>query len=168
MRTAAVLSIALALGACVRQAPLEPAVVRRELVARYQQNTRAFERRDVAAIMALRAPDFHTVDSAGTIRDRAAMEQYTVGFLNGVKQWNGLTMTIDSLWVIGDTALAVVSQHLDRMALRPDGAVHHVETWVTQRESWVRHRGAWYLWRVDQLRNQRRQVDGRPGPSASG
>jgi hypothetical protein len=56
-----------------------------------------------------------------------------------------------------------VSQHLDRMALRPDNAVHHVLTWVTQRETWIRNRGEWLMWRVDQLRNQRRVIDGRPG-----
>jgi hypothetical protein len=37
-----------------------------------------------------------------------------------------------------------------------------VETWVTQRETWIRTRGEWLMWRVDQLRNQRREVDGRP------
>jgi hypothetical protein len=49
------------------------------------------------------------------------------------------------------------------MALRLDNQVHRVETWVTQRETWVRHDGTWLMWRVDQLRDQRRQVDGKPG-----
>jgi hypothetical protein len=83
--------------------------------------------------------------------------------LNGNKKWNRQTVTIDSLRVSGDTAFAIGSQHLDRMALRPDNAVHHVETWVTQRETWIRHGGKWLLWRVDQLRDQRRLVDGQPG-----
>jgi hypothetical protein len=48
------------------------------------------------------------------------------------------------------------------MALQPDNRVHHVETWVTQREAWVRTGGQWPMWRVDQLRNQRRVIDGRP------
>ena len=129
----------------------------------YQQNTTAFERYDVAAIMNLRAPDFHTITPDGAVRDRGAMPEYTVGLLNGIKKWNRLTFTIDSLRVSGDTAFAIVSQHLDRMALRPDNAVHHVETWVTQRETWIRHGGKWLLWRVDQLRDQRRLVDGQPG-----
>jgi hypothetical protein len=85
------------------------------------------------------------------------------GIMNGIRKWNSMTFTIDSLKVVGDTALAIVNQHLDRMALRPDNQVHHVETWVTQRETWVRHGGAWLMWRVDQLRNQRRLVDGKPG-----
>ena len=77
---------------------------RKELEAVYQRNTSAFLGFDVKAVMALRAPDFHTVTPDGTTRDRAAMETYTLGFLNGVKQWNRITFTIDSLRVSGDTA----------------------------------------------------------------
>jgi ketosteroid isomerase-like protein len=140
----------------------DTAQVRNALEAQYEKNIKAYERADVEAIMALRAPHFHTVTPNGRTQDRAAMESYTRGFLNGVKQWNRQTITIDSLRVSGDTAFAIVSQHLDRMALRPDDQVHHIETWVTQRETWIHVRGAWLLWRVDQLRNQRRMVDGKP------
>ncbi len=35
-------------------------------------------------------------------------------------------MVIDSLHVVGDTAVAIVWQFVDRMALRPDNRVHHV------------------------------------------
>lgn len=136
--------------------------VRAELESAYKANTNAFMRWDVAAVMALRAQDFHTVTPDGTTRDRAAMELYTTGIMNGVRKWNTIDFTIDSLDVRGDTAFAIVSQHLDRMALRPDNLVHHVETWVTQRETWVRHESRWLMWRVDHLRDQRRLVDGRP------
>ena len=136
--------------------------VRAELEKAYQENTAAFMRWDRAAVMALRAPDFHTVTPNGATQDRQAMELYITGIMNGIKKWNKLDFTIDSLDVRGDTAFATVSQHLDRMALRPDNQVHHVETWVTQRETWVRHGARWLMWRVDQLRNQRRLVDGQP------
>jgi ketosteroid isomerase-like protein len=141
----------------------DTAKARKELEALYRRNADAFLKHDVAGVMALRAPDFHTVGADGTHRDRAGMEEYTVGLLNGIKKWNSIEFTIDSLRLIADTAFAIVSQHLDRMALRPDNAVHHVETWVTQRETWIRARDTWLLWRVDQLRNQRRLVDGKPG-----
>jgi ketosteroid isomerase-like protein len=137
--------------------------VRAELVRLYEVNAEAYKRGDLAAVMQLRAPDFHALTPDGLRRDRAAMEQYFQGVMNGVQKWNSLAFTIDSVHVVGDTACAIVSQHLDRMALRPDNQVHHVETWVTQRESWVQLGGAWRMWRVDQLRNQRRVVDGKPG-----
>ena len=91
------------------------------------------------------------------------MQQYMQGIINGIRKWNQITFVIDSLTVVGDTATAVVWQFLDRMGLRPDNQVHHVQTWVTQRETWLREGNRWLLWRVDQLRNQRRLVDGKPG-----
>ena len=138
------------------------ASVRAELERRYAENAAAFMRWDVQAVMALRAPDFHTVTPEGVTNDRSAMERYTQALLNGIKKWNLLTQSIDSLRVVGDTAFVIMSQHLDRMALRPDNQVHHVETWATQREAWIRVRSQWFLWRVDQVQNQRRLVDGRP------
>jgi len=136
------------------------ASVRAELERRYAQNAAAFMRWDLQGIMALRAPDFHTVTPDGMTQDRAAMQRYTEGLLNGIKKWNQLTLTIDSLEVAGDKAIVTMSQHLDRMALRPDNQVHHVETWATQRETWIRVGAEWLLWRVDEVRNQRRLVDG--------
>jgi ketosteroid isomerase-like protein len=138
------------------------AAVRAELVGLYEENSEAYMRGDLAAVMRLRAPDFHALTPDGLRRDRAAMEQYMQGVMNGIQKWNSLTFTIDSLQVVNDTAFAIVRQHLDRMALRPDSKVHHVETWVTQRETWVRHGGVLLMWRVDDLRDQRRLVDGAP------
>ena len=80
--------------------------------------------------MALRTPDFHTVSPDGVAQDRAAMEQYTTGLLNGIKKWNTIELTIDDLEIAGDTAIVTLSQHLDRMALRPDNQVHDVGTWA--------------------------------------
>ena len=145
-----------------RTPPSSSRGVRAELERRYAENIAAFERKDVPAIMALRAPDFHSITPDGQTRDRAAMEAYITGLLNGIRKWNETTMTIDSLGVVGDTAFAIVRQYADRMALRPDNQVHHVQTWVTQRETWVRTSGVWLMWRVDQLRDQKRLVDGQP------
>ena len=139
------------------------ALVRAELERRYAENAAAFMSGDVKAIMALRAPDFHTISPDGVTNDRADMERRTVGFLNGIRKWNNITQTIDSIRVAGDTAFVTMSQYLDRMALRPDNQIHHIETWATQREVWILLGGRWLLWRVDQVRNQRRLVDGRPG-----
>ena len=137
------------------------ATVRREIEAWYDENTRAFRAEDVDAIMALRTEDF-TVTPDGTVRDRAEMELYTEGLLNGIESWIALDFEIDSLEVSGDLARAVVHQHLVRMALRPDQRVHHVETWVTQAETWRRTPEGWKLYRVDGIRDQRRLVDGKP------
>lgn len=136
--------------------------VRAELDSLYRVNSAAFMRGDLRALMALRSDSFHTVLPNGEIRDRAAMEQYMQGIINGIRKWNQVTFVIDSLDVVADTAIATIWQFVDRLGLRPDNQVHHVQTWVTQRETWRRERGRWLLWRVDQVRNQRRLVDGRP------
>jgi ketosteroid isomerase-like protein len=141
----------------------DTAAVRRELVARYAENRRAFFEKDLAAIMALRTQDFHTVTPDSVVHDRADMEERTRGLLNGIERWIETTFDIDSLEITGDLARAVVRQHVVRMALRPDGQVHHVETWVTQRETWRRTASGWKLYRVDSLRDQKRLVDGKPG-----
>src|SRR5881396_2714131 len=78
-----------------RTRPSSVAVVRAELERRYAENVAAFERQDVPAIMALRAPGFHAIMPDGHVRDRAEMETYTVGLLNGIRKWNETTFTID-------------------------------------------------------------------------
>jgi ketosteroid isomerase-like protein len=165
------MSVAVCAASCARpsaQAPSQPtatadtSAVRREIEHWYDENARAFRAEDVDAIMALRTEDFHTVTPDGEVRDRAAMENYTIGFLNSIDRWISLSFDLDSLEVSGDQARAIVRQHLVRMALRPDGLVHHVETWATQRETWRRTPGGWKLYRVDSVRDQRRLVDGQP------
>jgi ketosteroid isomerase-like protein len=144
-------------------APSDSAAVRRELEQWYEENQRAFLAKDLDAIMALRTEDFHSVTPDGVLHDRAEMELSTRAFLEGIDRWISQTNDIDSLEVSGDLARAVVHQHLDRMARRSDGLVHHVETWVTQREIWRRTPDGWQLYRVDSIRDQRRLIDGQPG-----
>jgi len=113
--------------------------------------------------MALRTDDFHSVTPDGGVHNRAEFEQSTRSFLNGIERWISQSNDIDSLEVTGDLARAVVHQHIVRMALRSDGKVHHVETWVTQNETWRLTPGGWKLYRVDSIRDQRRLIDGQPG-----
>jgi hypothetical protein len=168
-RTAVVVMVAGVLGACHARTNVKPVAdevktVRSELDKLYAANTAAYMRKDLPAIMALRTADFHSITPDGRVSDHDAMENYIQGILNGVQKWNGMSFTIDSLYLSSnrDTAHAVVKQYVDRIALRPDNQYHHVQTWVTQRESWVRKSGSWQMWRVDQLRDQRRLVDGKP------
>ncbi len=128
----------------------------------YRRNRQAFLAKDVKAIMALRTEDFHTVGPNGEQRDRAAMEQYTVGFLNGIDRWIEIRFDVESLTLNGREADAIMRQHLVRMALRPDHKVHHVETWATQRERWRLTPDGWKLSMVDNVHDQKRMVDHQP------
>jgi ketosteroid isomerase-like protein len=162
--TAVWLATTMTSGACRTAKPSaspEAATIRQQLERQYELNRQAFLKEDLDAIMALRTDDFHTVGPDNQTRDRAWMRQYTEGLLNGIERWNELTFAIDSLEIVGDEARAIVRQHLDRMALRPDGKVHHVETWATQREIWLRTPAGWKLRRVDSVHDRRRLVDGK-------
>jgi ketosteroid isomerase-like protein len=138
------------------------AETRRGITEGYRRNREAFLAKDAKAVMALRTDDFYTIGPDRTMRDRAAMETYTIGFLNGIERWIEIEFEIDSLTLAGLEADAIMRQHLVRMALRPDNKVHHVETWATQRERWRRLKSGWKLAKVDQVRDQKRLVDGKP------
>lgn len=137
--------------------------VRRELEDVYRANIKAFHAKDLEAVNSLRTQDYHTVTPDGVVRDRDAMTQYTLNLFSGIREWISTTMDIESLRVDGDLAIATVRQHAVRNAMRADGLVHHVETWVTQRETWRWTAGRWLLFRVDSIRDSKRLVDGKPG-----
>jgi ketosteroid isomerase-like protein len=157
------LALMLAAACATASPPPAEATVRAELERAYARNEAAMMAKDVAAVMALRTEDFHAVTPDGMTHDRAAMEGYTRNFLAGVQRWIGLEENIESIVLNGDEAAATVRQHATRMHLRADNRVHHVETWVTQRETWRRTADGWKLALVDQVRDQRRLVDGQPG-----
>jgi ketosteroid isomerase-like protein len=140
-----------------------PSQVRTELLQWNVANTRALRAKDLPAIMALRTEDFHAVTPDSARHERAEMEGSTHALLDGIDRWISMDFELDSLELDGDLAHAVVRQHIDRMARRQDGKVHHVETWVRQRETWRRTSEGWKMYRVDSLHDQRRLIDGQPG-----
>lgn len=139
------------------------AEARRGVEEGYRRNRAALLAKDIKAVMLLRTDDFHSIAPDGKLLDRAAMERYTGGFLNGVDRWIGLSFDIESLTLDGQEADAITRQHAVRMQLRNDNKVHHVETWVTQRERWRWTLDGWKLAKVDDIRDQKRLVDGQPG-----
>jgi ketosteroid isomerase-like protein len=150
-----------AVSSSIDTADMDTSRIRNELREWYYRNVRAFQGKDLATLMALRTDDFQSITPDGVVHDRAEFEKNTRAFLNGIDRWISQSNDLDSLQVSGDSASAVVHQHLVRMALRSDGKVHHVESWVTQRETWRRTRDGWKLFRVDNLRDLRRLIDGR-------
>lgn len=139
------------------------AAVRFALDHQYTRNRNAFLAENLDSVMVLRSEGFTTRGPDGQMRDRRQMAEYTVGLFNGITRWIAMDIEIESLVLEGELARAQTRQHLERMALRPDQQVHHVETWVVQRETWLCTEGEWKLHHVDQVRDQRRLVDSLPG-----
>lgn len=136
--------------------------VRKALEAWYDQNTEAFKQKDVAAIMALRTDDFHTILPDGTKNTRADMEGYTIRFLGMIEEWISLDFQIGTIDVQGDLASADVTQKTVRMQRMPDGRMSKVEAGVVQRETWKKTAEGWKLYRVDNIRDSSLLVDGSP------
>ena len=164
-RATLVAALVLGLWGCAGGTPRAPSLAdaRRGIEDAYRRNRAAMLAKDMKAVMALRTPDFHAIGPDGKYLDRVAMETYTTGILNGIDRWIAISFDVDSLTLDHFEADAITRQHLVRMALRPDHRVHHVETWVTQRERWRLTSDGWKLAMVDQVHDQRRLVDGKPG-----
>lgn len=136
--------------------------VRRAIEDWYARNTEAFRKKDVAAIMALRADDFHTITPDGKRNTRADMEAYTERFLAKIDHFISLNFDIGTIDVQDNIASADVTQKTVRMQRFPDGTVHKVEAGVVQRESWKKTDEGWKMYRVDNIQEGYLLVDDKP------
>jgi ketosteroid isomerase-like protein len=165
--TSSLLCAVLALTSCsaadnrCTTAPSETDQVRRELEQAYAANEAAFAGRDLEAVMKLRHPDFHTIDHTGKLSTRQDMHERTRHFLERIERFDMLRETIRSLELHGDTAIVNVFQETSRAQRLADGALHQIETSVTQREWWRCTTKGWQLWRVDEVDEGTLLIDGK-------
>jgi ketosteroid isomerase-like protein len=136
--------------------------VRKAIEEWYAHNIAAFNAKDVAAVMALRTDDFHTVTPDGKVNTRADMEAYTKLFLDRIDHFISQEFQIGTIDVQGDQASADVTQKTVRMQRLPDGTVHKVEAGAVQRETWKRTTQGWKLYTVDNVRDTGVLVDDQP------
>src|SRR6266850_7329361 len=71
------------------------AEARRGIREANRRNRAAMLAKDMKAVMALRTGDFHSITPDGKLHDRAAMEEYTGGFLNGVERWISISFKVE-------------------------------------------------------------------------
>ena len=136
--------------------------VRKAIEDWYARNVEAFKAKDVAAIMALRTDDFHTITPDGKVNTRADMEAYTQRFLGRIDHFISLDFQIGTIEVQADLASADVTQNTVRMQRFPDGTLHKVEAGVVQRETWKKTAEGWKMYRVDNVRDGVVFVDDKP------
>jgi ketosteroid isomerase-like protein len=136
--------------------------VRKAIEAWYASNMEAFNAKDVAAVMALRTDDFHTLTPDGKVNTRADMEARTRAFLDRIDNFISQDNQIGTIQVEGDLASADITQRIVRMQRFPDGTLHKVESGVVQRETWKKTAEGWRLYRVDNIRDGEILVDDRP------
>jgi ketosteroid isomerase-like protein len=136
--------------------------VRKAIEDWYARNMAAFEAKDVAAIMALRAEDFHTITPDGKVNTRADMETRTRVFLDRIDHFISQDNQIGTIEVEGNLASADITQKTVRMQRFPDGTLHKIESGAVQRETWRKTTEGWKLYRVDNIRDGAVLVDDKP------
>jgi len=160
-------AIAALLMLAILPAPPAKRSVREEIEVQYEKLGAANERKDLAAVMALKSDTFYTIGPRGELNDRVSMEEYSRRFLEPLRPQIKIKQTILDLVVSEHELVAMVHVHQEVSRFREiDGVLRKVETSVVQRETWVKQRGEWKLQFVDEERDQKTLVDGQPWPPA--
>ncbi|MFL5556981.1 MAG: hypothetical protein ACJ78D_14410 [Gemmatimonadaceae bacterium] len=136
--------------------------VRAELDARYTELARAHDRKDLAAIVAMKTVDFHSIFPDGNVGDARVMEEYSRRFLESNQPPYDIRVKIVRLTVSPNELIAVAEVLQEASRFRElAGKRRKVETSVLQRETWSKIGGEWKLKSVDSVRDQKRFVDGK-------
>ena len=140
----------------------DDAGVRKELEAQYLKLAEAHDRRDLTAIVGLKTTDFHAILPDGRVGDSKLMEEYSRQFLEGNQPPYNIRFTIQKLTVSENKLIAVAEVFQEAARYRElAGKRRRVETSVVQRETWAKTVGGWRLKSVDNVRDQKRFVDGK-------
>lgn len=134
--------------------------VRRALEEQYAKIAEANKNKDLAAVLALRTPDFSAQFANGEIRNSEEMARYSRILFEQMRPPITVSNTIETLTVRGNEAIAVVHQRFSRMQVKA-GQLRKVETEARQRETWVLTQEGWKLKFVDDVHPGAWYVDGK-------
>jgi hypothetical protein len=153
------LVLSMSIGSAIAQ---DDALVRKALEAQYLKLAEAHDRRDLRAIVGLKTADFHAVFPDGRVGDSKMMEQYSKQFLEGNLPPYNIRVTIQALAVSENELIAVAEVFQEATRYRElAGKRRRVDTSVRQRETWAKTDTGWKLKSVDNVRDQKRLVDGK-------
>ncbi len=140
----------------------DDSAVRKELEVQYKRLAEAHDRKDLKAIADLKTPDFHAIFSDGRVGDVKAMEQYSRQFIETNQPPFNIRVTIQKLTISENKLIAVAEVFQEAARFRDlAGKRRKVETSVLQRETWAKTSDGWKLKLVDNVRDQKRFVDGK-------
>jgi hypothetical protein len=136
--------------------------IRKELAAQYEKLAAAHDRKDLAAIVAMKTADFHAIFPDGRVGDARAMEEYSRQFLEANQPPYNVHVGIETL-TVSENGLIAVAEVLQKATRYRElaGKRRRVDTSVRQRETWSKTADGWKLKCVDSVRDQRRFVDGK-------
>lgn len=134
----------------------------KELEAVFAKRMQAVRNKDAEAQIAQVSPDYSATEPNGQTLN---YDQIVAYMRRGAEQFVtvlDLSITIESLTLSGNEAIVDARQKSSRTQRLRDETIHNVETGVLQREIWVRSTDGWKLKRVDNLRDRKILVDGKP------
>jgi ketosteroid isomerase-like protein len=135
-------------------------IARREIQAQYDRLSEAFSREDLETVLSFRTPDFQTIGPDGRHLNYAEMADYSRGWFELNEPPIDVRIMIQEIEMRGpDEAAVTVFQEGSRRQ-RVEGTLRTVRHSVIQRETWVRTPAGWKVRMVDQVRDQKRWVDG--------
>lgn len=136
--------------------------VRKELEDQYKKLAEAHDRKDLKVIVGLKTADFHAIFPDGRVGDSRMMEEYSRQFLANNQPPFNQKFTIQKLTVSENRLIAVAEVFQEVTRYRElEGKRRTVETSVLQRETWVKTAAGWKLKSVDNVRDQKRFIDGK-------
>ena len=140
----------------------DDAAVRTELEIQYRKLAEAHDRKDLKAIANLKTADFHAIGPDGKVGDVQTMQEYTRRFLEQNQPPFHIRNTIRQLTISDNRLIAVVEVFQEVSRTRDlAGKARKVDTSVIQRETWAKTPEGWKLKSVDNVRDQKRFVDGK-------
>ncbi|MGB9179207.1 MAG: hypothetical protein WCB68_08160 [Pyrinomonadaceae bacterium] len=140
----------------------DDAQVRKELETSYLRLAEAHDRKDMKAILGMKTADFHAIFPDGRIGDSKVMEQYSRQFLESNRPPFNIKFTILKL-AVSENKLIAIAEVLQTISRNREmaGKLRKVDTSVVQRETWTNTPQGWKLKLVDNVRDQKRFVDGK-------
>jgi hypothetical protein len=140
-----------------------------ELEAVFAERVKAVKNIDAEAQVAQVSPDYSATEPDGQTLTYDQIVAYIRMGPRQIISVQDFNLIIESLTIRGDEAIVDArQQNFSRTQRLRDGSIHSVVTGVLQREIWVKTLKGWKLRRVDNLRERKILVDGKPfNPNAS-
>jgi acetyl esterase/lipase len=160
MKTLTAVLLSLALSGCASTGD-----ARREIQAAIDASIEADRRDDVAARLALLAPEFELVTLDGRVLRRAEVERGIASFQQSTIAVSPATRTaIETIRVDGNVATVLTHQHLVRTVRGPGGNPVERISNIRHRETWVRTPAGWKAKRVEETEQGPVTLAGEPVP----
>ena len=130
------------------------------LDTQYAKLAEAMRKKDIDALFALYAPDFHAVTTTGEVWTRERSLAYQRNGLAQVRETTHISNTILRLTICGDEATATVLQQWYRTQMMA-GQLRRVETNAVQDEQWLKTPDGWKRGNISEVKNGAAFVDGK-------